>query len=102
MFKVYKTQCKNCLLSKDRIVPSYRANQIIKDCVKEQTHFICHKASLNNEDVCCRKFYEEFGNRVNKIQVFDMLKMVEFVDQLDAEKFPSYLEMEGEDLKFRA
>ena len=94
MFKVYKTQCKNCLLSKDRIVPSDIANQIIKDCVKEQTHFICHKASMNDEDVCCRKFYEEFGNKVNRIRIFDRFKMVEFIDQPDAEKLPSYLEME--------
>lgn len=86
MFKVYKTQCKNCLLSKDRIVPSSRAAEIIKSCVEEQTHFICHKASMNEEDVCCRKFYEEFGNKVNKIKIFDRLKMVEFVDQPDAEK----------------
>lgn len=49
---------------------------------------------MNDEDVCCRKFYEEFGSRVNKIQIFDRFKMVEFVDQPDAEKLPSYLEMQ--------
>lgn len=95
MFKVYKTQCKNCLLSKDRIVPSDRANQIIKDCVKEQTHFICHKASMNDEDVCCRKFYDEIGHKINKIRIFERIRAVEFVDQTDAEKLPSYLEMKN-------
>ena len=41
--KVYKECCKNCLLSKDRIVSEERSKEIINGCKKEQTHFVCHK-----------------------------------------------------------
>jgi hypothetical protein len=50
MLKVYKECCKNCLLSKDRIVSAKRAKEITKDCIKNQNHFICHKATQEGKE----------------------------------------------------
>jgi hypothetical protein len=88
--KVYKECCKNCLLSTDRIVSGKRANEIVKDCVKTQKHFICHKASMRNEDICCKKFYDKFGHTSNLIRIAQRLNAVEFVEHTDYSKLPPY------------
>jgi hypothetical protein len=90
MFKVYSTPCKNCLLSENRIVSPKRAKQIIKECIEEQTHFICHKASMNDEDVCCKTFYDEIGYKINKLQIFQRIGAIEFVENKDDKKLAPY------------
>ena len=94
--KVFKECCKNCLLSEDRIVSSKRAKEIIKDCLRSQTHFICHKATINdNEEVVCSKFYNTIGYRSQMVRIAQRLNALEFVDQEDTEKLPTYKEMSG-------
>lgn len=93
MIKVYKECCKNCLLSKNRIVSPQRAKEIIQGCAKDQTHFICHKASMNDEDIVCRFFYDKFGHVSQMIRIAERLNAVEFVEQPASEKLPSYNEM---------
>jgi len=67
-FKVYKKPCVNCLFTADRIVSPNRAAEVIKDSIKSQTHFVCHKSSMgddkNGDQVCCRKFYDEIGDTI--------------------------------------
>jgi hypothetical protein len=91
--KVYKQCCKNCLLSKDRIVSSQRAKQIIQDCVQKQTHFVCHKASMNDEEIICNTFFEKFGYYSQMVRIAERLGMLEFVDQPESKKLPTYNEM---------
>lgn len=91
--KVYKECCKNCLLSEDRIVSAKRAKEIIKGCSEKQTYFICHKASIKNEDVVCKKFYDTIGYKSQMIRIAQRLNMVEFVEQVDSEKLPTHKEM---------
>lgn len=93
MFKVYKEPCKNCLLSSDRIVSGERMKDIILECKKNQQHFICHKASMNGDDICCKTFYDELGNYSQLIRIAKRINAVEFVEQTDTEKLPTYQDM---------
>jgi hypothetical protein len=93
MFKVYKNSCKNCLLSKNRIVSSARAKEIIKTCANEQTFFVCHKATIENKNICCKTFYDKFS-QLSKLATFAKgVNCVEFVEQTDSEKMPTHKEM---------
>lgn len=84
MFKVMEKQCDQCLFTKDRIVPAARAKQLLKDCTRDDTHFICHKASLEGKEACCRTFYDT--RSTNLIRISQRLGMVKFVtdEQLKA------------------
>ena len=93
MLKVFKTCCQNCLLSKDRIVSPDRAKQIINDIVAEQSHFICHKASMEGKDIMCRKFYDELGHTSQMVCICGRIGAIEFIEQADREKLPTWDEM---------
>lgn len=77
MFKVYEKRCDQCLFSKDRIVSAARRVEILRECVGKDTHFICHKASLNGENVCCRGFFD--SQTSNLIRIMGRLNAIEFV-----------------------
>jgi len=79
--KVYKTSCKECLLSKNRIVSSQRAKEIISDCKKKQTHFICHKATIENKEILCKSFYDKFGHFSQMVRIAERLNFVELIEQ---------------------
>jgi hypothetical protein len=95
--KVFKECCKNCLLSPDRIVSPKRAKEIINGCVKNQTYFICHKATMDKErngsEVVCKTFYDTLGYRSQMIRIAQRLNAVEFIEQSDSEKLPTHTEM---------
>jgi hypothetical protein len=88
--KVFSECCQNCLLSKNRIVSSERAKEIIKTCKEKQQYFICHKASIKNEDIVCSKFFKDFGGFSQMIRIAERLNAVEFVPQTDNEKLPPF------------
>ncbi len=54
--------CDQCLMSSDRIVPSRRATKIIRECLDEDVHFVCHRGSLADPPINlhCRGFYDKF------------------------------------------
>lgn len=89
--KVYKDCCKNCLLSKDRIVSPKRAKEIVSGCSKNQTHFICHKS----DNVVCKSFYDKLGYVSQMVRIAQRLNAIEFIEQPDAEKLITYDEMSG-------
>lgn len=92
--KVFKQCCNNCLLSKDRIVSPQRAKQIVKDCIENQTHFICHKATMNGaQNIVCKKYFDTLGQNSQLIRIAQRLNMIQMVEQTDAEKLPTYKEM---------
>ena len=78
MFKVKKKCCGQCLFGKNKIVSDKRKVDILKGCVTKDNHFICHKATMNNEDICCKGFYDTQTS--NMIRISSRLNMVEFVD----------------------
>lgn len=75
---VKKKCCDQCLFTDNKIVSDKRKNQLIKECVINDTHFICHKASLKGENTCCRGFYDNYDSQL--IRIAKRLNAVNFVD----------------------
>ena len=78
MFKVKKQCCKQCLFGKNKIVDDERKDSILENCKINDSHFICHEATINKEDVCCKGFYDTQNSSM--MRVSSRLNMVEFVD----------------------
>lgn len=91
--KVYNECCKNCLLSKNRIVSGMRVKDIIQTCTKKQTHFICHKASMEDKEIVCKSFYDKLGHVSQMVRIAERLNVIEFVDQPEHEKLPTAIEL---------
>lgn len=81
MLKVYRECCSNCLFSKDRIVSKERMKEIISDCLQNQRHFICHTATMNEEKVVCKTFYDKLGHKSQMVRIAERLNAIEFVEQ---------------------
>jgi hypothetical protein len=93
MLKVYKECCANCLLSKDRIVSPKRAKELLKDIAEKQSYFVCHKASINGEEIVCKTFFDELGRQSQMIRIAERLNSVQFVEQENKEKLIPYSSM---------
>lgn len=78
MFKVKKECCNQCLFSKDKIVSNKRRQEILNDCRQNDNHFICHKASMNDEDICCHDFYKT--QSTNMIRISQRMGWIELVN----------------------
>lgn len=48
---------------------------------------------MKKESVMCKKFYDSFGDQSQLVRIAERLGVIEFVEQEDSEKFPTYLEM---------
>jgi hypothetical protein len=53
-------RCSQCLTTRNRIVSGERAAEIIRECRKTDTHFLCHK-SPPGMIVHCRGVHEALG-----------------------------------------
>lgn len=93
--RVYSEPCKNCLLSKNSIVSPKRIKEIIKGCTKKQTFFTCHKASMNDEEICCKTFYDTLGHVSQLIRIAERLKCVKVVKMPKHEKLLTYKELQN-------
>ena len=72
-------KCNECLFTENRVVREGRMADIIKDCRKRDTFFVCHKATLKNKVACCRGFYD--SQDTTPIQLADRLGVTEFVKE---------------------
>lgn len=97
--KVYSSCCGNCLLSPDSIVSLARRKQIIKDCAKKQTHFFCHKSTMEGTEIVCKTYYDKLGHVSQLIRIAQKLNIVQFIEQPKADKLPTYNEMKYKPLK---
>jgi hypothetical protein len=80
-------------MGKNRIVSQERAESIIQSCLKDQTHFICHKSSINDGgNVACRGFFDKYKNEVLKFVLAEKLGLVEEVEIEGQEKLSPYAE----------
>lgn len=84
-FKVCAERCDQCLFSKTPIVSNARRLDVLAECRRRDTHFICHKHAtgteeLHGEDVCCRGFYDANPMGTNLMRIAARLGAVEFVD----------------------
>ncbi len=92
MLKVYKECCKNCLLSKDRIVSGKRVKEILTKVSREQSYFVCHKASIEEKQIVCKTFFDKFGHVSQMVRIAERLDAIEFIEQPESEKLKPYTE----------
>ena len=77
-------------MSKDRIVSPKIAKDLLNEIKEKQSYFVCHKASMNGEEIVCRKFFDKLGHQSQMIRIAERLNVVQFVEQTDAEKLIPY------------
>jgi hypothetical protein len=90
MIEVYNKTCQNCLFSKNRNVSKERANEIIKDCQKNKSFFICHKASFEGKKTMCNQFYKRYwiADKINEL--IKKNGLVKFINQTNNDKLTPY------------
>ncbi len=93
MLKVYRECFHICLLSKDRIVSPKRAKDLLNEIAEKQSYFVCHKASMNGQEIVCKTFFDKLGHRSQMIRIAERLNAVQFVEQNNTEKLKSYASM---------
>jgi len=76
--KVVKGMCNQCLFSVNKVVSEKRKEQLIKGCMKNNTHFICHKT----KDTVCGGFYKDLGGYSQMVRIAERLNMIEFVESV--------------------
>jgi hypothetical protein len=52
--------------------------EILKDCVRNDTHFECHKGSIAGENIVCRGFFDNYST--NLIRIMGRLNGLQFVN----------------------
>jgi hypothetical protein len=82
MFKVYSQRCNECLFGKNKIVSNERRKDLLRDIAAKGTHFVCHKATIRGESVCCKGFYDSHSSGL--IRVAQRLGVIELVPLPDA------------------
>lgn len=79
MFEVTKERCGECLFSPNKIVSDKRRAQVLRECKREDRHFICHKATLQDREVCCAGFHEAFPHVGNLHRIAGRMGWVKLV-----------------------
>jgi hypothetical protein len=77
-FKVMEQRCDECLFGKDKIVSNARRSEILRSLDREDSYFICHKATIAGTRVACRGDFDQRGcGQLGRIA--GRLNAVEFV-----------------------
>lgn len=79
-FQVARRQCGNCLFSRNKIVSDKAKIEVLDQCRRNDTYFVCHHASMKNKEICCRGFYEKDPGATNLMRIAARLGAVDFVD----------------------
>lgn len=96
-FQVYDQLCNECLFGPNKIVSDSRRRDILQKCAKEDRHFICHKATIRGEEICCAAFYDSDPNRTNLMRIAGRLGVIERVPLPEEEDHDTGLDTESTD-----
>ncbi|TYR37453.1 hypothetical protein FXV77_05460 [Sphingobacterium phlebotomi] len=95
--KVCNKSCDQCLFTKNKIVSDQRKHQILEQCERDETHFICHKGSIAGQNVVCNGF---FRNKTTPyLELAKATKRIVFVDPKTLEKPAKISKKKGKGLK---
>lgn len=79
-FKVMAERCNQCLYGPDKIVSDRRRKEILREINRKDSHFICHKATIEGQSVACRGDWDQRAcGRIGRIA--GRVGMIEFVDE---------------------
>lgn len=79
-FKVAKKCCSECLFTTNKIVSHGTKSEVLQDCLRKDAHFVCHKATIKGQDICCRGFYDQDPGSTNMMRIASRLGEIRFVD----------------------
>ena len=79
-FQVTSKCCTQCLFSENKIVSESRKKKLLKEIAREQSYFVCHKATISGKDTCCRGFYESIGDVSQMVRIAKRLGAIDFVN----------------------
>lgn len=60
-FELMSESCDQCLMTKNKIVSDARRKQILRDTIRKDCGFTCHKATMVGRDIVCRGHYNATG-----------------------------------------
>lgn len=81
---VMAKRCDQCLFSSARIVSQARVDDVLDECARMDTHFVCHKSTKKNEHgVMCRGDWDRDSNRTLVMRLAKHLDVVRFVTEED-------------------
>lgn len=63
MVNVKKKCCGKCLFTANKIVSDDRKSELVKSCLANDTHFICHET----KDAVCKGFYGKYTSQAVRI-----------------------------------
>lgn len=78
MLEVKRKCCGECLFGKNKIVGDERKESLLADIERNDSFFICHKATIEKKEHVCRGFYDTRTS--NMIRIAQRLGAVSFVD----------------------
>jgi hypothetical protein len=85
MFKVMRLRCAECLYGPNKIVSNARRKQLLAKIHKEDSYFICHKATIADTEACCRGHWDQHqGGQAGRIA--SRLGLVQFVTESDLQR----------------
>ena len=78
-FELMSEPCDQCLMTANKIVSDARRKQILKETLRKDCAFICHKASIAGREIACRGHFDATGGgqlariagRLNAIKLVD-------------------------------
>jgi hypothetical protein len=78
-FELMSEPCDQCLMTANKIVSDTRRKQILKETLRKDCAFICHKASITGREIACRGHFDATGGgqlariagRLNAIKLVD-------------------------------
>jgi hypothetical protein len=80
MFKVMRKRCNECLYGKNKIVDNERRAEILREIDRKDNYFVCHKATIAGQEICCRgDFDRRGGGQLGRIA--GRLGVIQFVDE---------------------
>lgn len=78
---VANVPCDECLFSQNKIVSDERKAQLLEECWRGGTYFICHKATLKGHAVICHNFLKSTDGAGNvAIRVAQRFGFIKYVD----------------------
>lgn len=82
-FEVASKKCKTCIFSANTPISKARFQQHINSILANDSYAVCHTAQIQQGDdskVCCRGFFDAYGNDSLITRVAKMCKVVEEVE----------------------
>lgn len=79
--KVMKKQCDQCLFGPNKIVTAARKKEIISQIIRDGNNFLCHKGTIEGEEIVCAGDLENLGmGRTNIMRIMGRLGAIEEID----------------------